>query len=160
MQLSEWLISVFVPFLQIYIGAHVPVKKGLATAMMQTIQSSHHWNSVGLICKDFILKSREGKSWCSRRLSRHWPCHERWPHSLDAPIPTKAFWHIRCPPVYRAEQRRWPPPFFVSCRLILPLRTLGVWPWVFQPHGSFCFYHGDPAWFCFFFFLKSKIEYV
>lgn len=27
MQLSEWLISVFVPFLQIYIGAHVPVKR-------------------------------------------------------------------------------------------------------------------------------------
>lgn len=94
MQLSEGLISVFVPFFaDLYWGSKKVSGDGDAAD-----NPEQPLNSVGLICKDFILKSREGNSWCSRSLSRHWPCHERLPHSLDAPIPTKAFWHIRCPP--------------------------------------------------------------
>lgn len=64
---------------------------GDATAQLEREQQM---GSKCLNCKHFILKRNEGKSWCSPVFSRHWPCHERLPHCFDAPIPTKAYWHI------------------------------------------------------------------
>lgn len=56
----------------------------------------------------FYFESHHRKSWCILTFSRRWPRHERLPHSPDAPIPTKGFWHIRCPPLEGETARSVP----------------------------------------------------